>query len=147
MSLRNSVTGSTGTGKSTALSSLLIQDIANGEGCALIDPHGDLAERVIEFIPRHRTNDVVLFDAADIDHPVGDHRGPSDRSQVHRNGIALERVLDDRVVLARRRVGLRPKCLGELLIFVASRLLLWKQRRHDRARRSRTCSCEEPRIR
>src|ERR1044071_5762464 len=44
------ILGQTGTGKSTLLKNLLIQDIAAGEGCALIDPHGDLAEELLDYI-------------------------------------------------------------------------------------------------
>ena len=63
--------GSTGAGKSTFLSSLVSQDIHAGRGVCLIDPHGDLAEDIISKIPRHRLNDVVYFNAADRDHPIG----------------------------------------------------------------------------
>ena len=65
------VLGKTGTGKSALLERLLLKVIHGGGGCALIDPHGDLAEKILEFVPRHRVNDVVLFDPADTEHPVG----------------------------------------------------------------------------
>jgi type IV secretory pathway TraG/TraD family ATPase VirD4 len=64
------ILGRTGTGKSTLLLSLLAQDIEAGAGVALLDPHGDLAEQLLALIPSRRTNDVVLFDAADGDFPV-----------------------------------------------------------------------------
>ena len=63
--------GQTGVGKSTLLRSIIAQDIARGDGCALIDPHGDLAQDVLRDIPRNRINDVVWFDPADTDHVVG----------------------------------------------------------------------------
>src|SRR5512143_1845994 len=56
--------GATGVGKSTLLKSLILQDILAGRGCGLLDPHGDLAEELLDCIPRHRTDDVVLFDPA-----------------------------------------------------------------------------------
>jgi hypothetical protein len=59
------VIGQTGVGKSTFLRSLIAQDIAAGRGCAVLDPHGDLAEEVLGLVPRHRTDDVVYFDPAD----------------------------------------------------------------------------------
>jgi DNA helicase HerA-like ATPase len=59
------VIGASGTGKSTLLESLITQDIANGAGLALIDPHGDLVESILARIPADRVNDVVLFDPAD----------------------------------------------------------------------------------
>lgn len=58
------VIGQTGAGKSTLLRNLILQDIEAGRGVALIDPHGDLANDVLEQIPPHRTNDVVYFDPA-----------------------------------------------------------------------------------
>jgi len=65
------IVGSTGSGKSTMLGNLIEQDIKNGKGLALIDPHGDLAEEVIKKIPRSRLKDVIYFDPADISHPIG----------------------------------------------------------------------------
>jgi len=62
--------GKTGMGKSTLLENMLYSDIIAGKGVALIDPHGDLVEAVLKFIPKERTNDVILFDPADKEHPV-----------------------------------------------------------------------------
>lgn len=56
------VLGATGTGKSTLLYNLAMQDIRNGEGVCLIDPHGDLYKQVRKSIPAHRADDVILFD-------------------------------------------------------------------------------------
>jgi len=56
------VIGQTGTGKSTLLKNLILQDIEAGRGVAVIDPHGDLAHDIIDHIPRRRTDDVVYFD-------------------------------------------------------------------------------------
>lgn len=64
------VIGKTGMGKSTLLENMIIQDIQNGEGIAVVDPHGDLVEKVIHFVPSHRINDVVYFNPADMDYPV-----------------------------------------------------------------------------
>jgi GTPase SAR1 family protein len=65
------VIGATGTGKSTLLRRMIEQDIAGGEGLALIDPHGDLYEQVLSAIPARRKNDVVLLDFTDNEHYVG----------------------------------------------------------------------------
>ncbi|HAM88624.1 MAG: hypothetical protein US83_C0012G0028 [Candidatus Falkowbacteria bacterium GW2011_GWC2_38_22] len=62
--------GKTGMGKSTLLENMIIGDIRAGRGVAVVDPHGDLAEKVIEFIPSNRVNDVVYINPADIDHPI-----------------------------------------------------------------------------
>jgi hypothetical protein len=56
------VIGKTGTGKSTLMETLIAQDIAHGEGLALLDPHGDLAEKVLQSIPEHRREDLLHFD-------------------------------------------------------------------------------------
>src|SRR5437660_3814990 len=65
------IVGQTGTGKSTLLLNLIKQDIAAGEGFALLDPHGDLAEAVLPHIPRDRTNRFVYINPADIERPIG----------------------------------------------------------------------------
>jgi hypothetical protein len=62
--------GKTGMGKSTLLHRLIASDIAAGRGVALIDPHGDLCDGVVASVPSHRSNDVVLFDVADVSHPL-----------------------------------------------------------------------------
>jgi len=59
--------GQTGTGKSTMLRNLILQDIEAGRGVGLIDPHGDLADEILDHIPSWRTDDVVYFNPADED--------------------------------------------------------------------------------
>jgi len=56
------VIGKTGTGKSTLLENLIRQDVEAGEGLALLDPHGDLVERIVASLPAHRASDLVYFD-------------------------------------------------------------------------------------
>ena len=51
--------GKTGMGKSTILENMIVDDIRAGHGVAVVDPHGDLAEKIIEFIPANRINDVI----------------------------------------------------------------------------------------
>ncbi|SUS07753.1 conserved hypothetical protein [uncultured Defluviicoccus sp.] len=63
--------GKTGTGKSTLLERLIVQDIQRGEGVALLDPHGDQATRLLDFIPPERINRTCYFNPADLAHPVG----------------------------------------------------------------------------
>ncbi len=64
------VIGKTGMGKSTLLENMAIQDIRNGEGLAIIDPHGATAEKLLEYIPKDRVNDVVYFAPFDLEHPI-----------------------------------------------------------------------------
>jgi hypothetical protein len=63
------VVGKTGTGKSTMIANMAINDMRNGEGLAVIDPHGDLCDTILDFIPSFRINDVAYLDPSDIDHP------------------------------------------------------------------------------
>ncbi len=63
--------GKSGSGKSTALFNLAMHDIYAGEGVAVIDPHGDLAEAIIDAMPPERTHEVCYLNVADADFPVG----------------------------------------------------------------------------
>ena len=65
------IIGQSGTGKSSLLHNLVIQDIANGEGLCVVDPHGELVEGVLSMIPEERIKDVVYFNPADTDFPLG----------------------------------------------------------------------------
>jgi len=65
------IVGQTGTGKSTLIRNLIIQDIEKGYGVGLIDPHGEMAEDILDGIPPRRTDDVVYFNPADYEFPVG----------------------------------------------------------------------------
>ena len=64
------VIGKTGMGKTTLLENMIISDIISGQGLAVVDPHGDLAEEILNFIPANRVNDVIYFNPADIDYPI-----------------------------------------------------------------------------
>jgi len=64
------VIGKTGTGKTQFLKNMALQDIENGQGLAIIDPHGEFVEEILDNIPPHRINDVVYFNPADMDFPV-----------------------------------------------------------------------------
>ena len=64
------VIGKTGTGKTTLLLNMMLSDILSGEGLAVLDPHGDLAETILDYIPKHRINDVVYFNPSDIEYPI-----------------------------------------------------------------------------
>ena len=64
------IIGKSGSGKSVLLENMVMQDINSGNGCCVMDPHGDLAEKIINFIPNERMNDVVYFNPADLDHPI-----------------------------------------------------------------------------
>jgi len=65
------VVGKTGTGKTALLNNFAVQDIANGEGLCVIDPHGEFVEGLLDKIPEERINDVIYFNPADPDFHIG----------------------------------------------------------------------------
>lgn len=65
------IIGATGTGKTTILQHMIHQDLNKGNGLAVIDPHGDLSEKLLGIIPENRIEDVVYFDPYDIEYPIG----------------------------------------------------------------------------
>ena len=65
------ILGKTGTGKTTLLTNMILQDIYNGLGVCFIDPHGDSSEYILDRIPPHRHKDVIYFNPADIEYPIG----------------------------------------------------------------------------
>lgn len=65
------IIGRTGTGKSEFLKDMILQDIRNGEGLAFLDPHGDAIDDILLRIPPERAEDVILFDPADVERPMG----------------------------------------------------------------------------
>ncbi len=65
------VIGKSGSGKSVFIENLAVQDVINGKGLAVIDPHGDFAEYVLEHIPKERADDVIIFNPSDFERPIG----------------------------------------------------------------------------
>ncbi|MBI4235544.1 type IV secretory system conjugative DNA transfer family protein [Candidatus Peregrinibacteria bacterium] len=65
------IIGKSGSGKSSLLSYMARQDVKEGQGVCIVDPHGDLIEDVLGYIPKERVKDVILFDPADVDRPMG----------------------------------------------------------------------------
>lgn len=63
--------GQTGTGKSTLIKSMAIQDITEGKGVCIIDPNGDLVDDVLATVPTNRIDDVIVFDPSDLERPIG----------------------------------------------------------------------------
>ncbi|MBI4133395.1 type IV secretion system DNA-binding domain-containing protein, partial [Candidatus Uhrbacteria bacterium] len=63
--------GRSGTGKSTLIENMAIQDITNGEGVCVVDPHGDLVEHILERFPKERADDLIVFDPSDAQRPMG----------------------------------------------------------------------------
>ncbi len=65
------IVGKTGMGKSTMMENMVLDDIYTGHGVGLVDPHGDFAEKIIDFIPPKRINDVVYINPSDLEYPIG----------------------------------------------------------------------------
>lgn len=65
------IIGKSGTGKSVLLSYMARQDIWNGDGVCVVDPHGDLIEDILNFVPKERARDVIVFDPSNRDRPMG----------------------------------------------------------------------------
>jgi hypothetical protein len=65
------IIGRTGTGKTELMKNMAIQDIRNNEGLCIVDPHGDFIEDVLQYIPKERADDVVLFEPFDTERPFG----------------------------------------------------------------------------
>ncbi len=65
------VVGQTGTGKSTLMTDMIVDDIRQGKGAAVIDPHGDLSEKILGLVPKERLGDVIVFDPSDMWKPLG----------------------------------------------------------------------------
>lgn len=85
------VIGASGTGKSTLLLNLIVQDIENGDGVAVLDPHGDLIDQILVHIPEKRFDDVVLLDPSDAEFPIG-FNILSAHSELEKNLLASDLV-------------------------------------------------------
>ncbi len=85
--------GQTGTGKSTALENLAVQDMLNGDGFAFIDPHGDTAEKLLSMVPKERTEDVVYFSPADTDYPLGLNMFEFDKDRPEQKDFLIQESL------------------------------------------------------
>jgi len=85
------IVGKSGSSKSTVLFNLAMADIVAGEGVAVVDPHGDLADDILDAIPRSRANDVCYLDAGETDYPVG--LNPATRIATERRALAASGIV------------------------------------------------------
>ena len=86
------VIGKTGAGKSTLLETMMLQDINRGEGFTLLDPHGDLVERIAQAIPPQRRKDIIYFDVSDPEQPYG--YNPLKRVAPEKRSLAASGILE-----------------------------------------------------
>ena len=93
------VIGQTGMGKSVFLENLAFQDMCDGRGFAFIDPHGDAVEALLKRVPEERIDDVIYFDPADIEHPVGmnmfEYASEDQKDFIVQEGISMLQSLFD----------------------------------------------------
>ena len=83
--------GASGSGKSTLLLNMIVQDIRNGEGLAVLDPHGDLIDQILGHVPEERVRELVLLDPSDEAYPIG-FNILSAHSELERNLLASDLV-------------------------------------------------------
>lgn len=94
------IVGKSGTGKSTLIENMAIDDVMRGRGVIVVDPHGELADKVLSCVPDNRINDVIVFDPADRAYPIGFN--------------LLEHVEDDfKGMVASGFVGIFKKIFGD----------------------------------
>jgi type IV secretory pathway TraG/TraD family ATPase VirD4 len=86
------IIGKTGTGKSSLLENFVLQDLHRGEGFTLIDPHGDLVERIARSVPKSRQKDIVYFDPSDPTQPYG--YNPLKRVQPDKRALAASGIME-----------------------------------------------------
>tara|TARA_R110002072_G_scaffold260722_14_gene419349 strand:- start:36453 stop:39005 length:2553 start_codon:yes stop_codon:yes gene_type:complete len=65
------IIGATGVGKSTLIANMMLEDVKQGRGCAIFDPHGDICDDILKRIPKNRINDIVLINPSDSEFPIG----------------------------------------------------------------------------
>ncbi len=87
------IIGQTGTGKSVLLENLVLQDMAAGKGFALVDPHGETAEKVLSRIPEDRLDDVIYFNPGNMEYPMGlnifEHENEDKQDSLIQEAIAM----------------------------------------------------------
>lgn len=103
------VIGQTGTGKSTVLKSMILDDIHNGRGVCAIDPHGDLINDVLAQIPPHRRDDVIVVDPTQSDAPVGLNLFEYENQEEREIAIQLFQKTIELIEYAR---GTKPEYMG-----------------------------------
>jgi len=110
------VIGQTGTGKTSIMTTMIRQDLKNGNGVCVIDPHGELVEELLPFVPRERADDVIYFNPADTDRPMGlnllEAETPEERDLVAMDAMNLMiKMFDEEIFGPRIQDYFRNGCL------------------------------------
>jgi hypothetical protein len=88
------IIGQTGTGKSILMKQMIKQDIENGEGVCVIDPHGELADDVLGYVPKSRVDDVIYFDPGNIARPMGLNMLEFDASRPEQKSLIINELFE-----------------------------------------------------
>jgi len=88
------IVGQTGTGKSTMMEEMVKQDIKDGKGVCVIDPHGEFVDHVLECIPKERAEDVIYFDPADMERPYGLNMLEFDQSKPEQKTFVINEMIN-----------------------------------------------------
>ncbi len=88
------IIGQTGTGKSYFMQNLARQDIENGEGVCVIDPHGDIIEKILGWIPKERAEDVIVFDPGNIARPMGLNMLEYDSAHPEQKTVIVDELME-----------------------------------------------------
>jgi hypothetical protein len=98
------IVGGTGNGKTTMLFFSILQDIKNGKGIAVIDPHGDLAETILESIPEDRIKDVAYLNPDDLEYPIGINLIEMDKTLTGDDLIRQKDIITESTVSVMRKI-------------------------------------------
>lgn len=99
------IIGQTGTGKSVLLQNLAIQDMQNMKGFCVIDPHGELVDKILKFVPKERLDDIIIFDPGDRERPLGlnmleyDFNKPEEKTFIINEFLSIFNQLFDKAAL------------------------------------------------
>ena len=87
------IVGQTGTGKTSLIKSMAYQDIQQGRGVCIIDPHGDLVNDMLAVVPEERLDDVIVFDPSDLEYPLALNMLEYDRSRPQEKTFIIDEIL------------------------------------------------------
>ena len=87
------IIGQTGTGKTAIMQSMVYQDIQSGKGACIIDPHGDFVDDMLAVVPKHRVDDVIVFDPSNFEHPLALNMLEYDRSRPQEKTFIVDEIL------------------------------------------------------
>lgn len=102
------VVGQTGTGKTTMIKNMIVQDIERGEGVGFIDPHGNDIQHILAAIPNSRRKDVIYFDPAAVERPMGLNILEYDRGRAEQKTM----VVDELLGILNKLFGAVPESMG-----------------------------------